>query len=62
MAGQRSVAFISGMICSADNKLAKDMQTAAWERKLIACPWDDKRDLGPEKHAGIRGAFRPGLA
>jgi hypothetical protein len=26
IAGQRSVAFISGMICSADNKLSRDMQ------------------------------------
>jgi hypothetical protein len=26
MAGQRSVAFISGMICSAESKLPNDMQ------------------------------------
>ena len=34
IAGQRSVAFISGTICSADNKLSKDMQKSRRERKL----------------------------
>ena len=46
MAGQRSVAFISGMICSADNRLANDMQFPIRERKLTVSPSDDKRDLG----------------
>jgi hypothetical protein len=35
MTGQRSVAFISGMICSAESKLASDMQfSLVRERKL----------------------------
>src|SRR4051812_39212147 len=46
MAGQRSVACISGMICSADNKLASDMHFPIWERKLTVSVSDDKRHLG----------------
>src|SRR4051812_30698086 len=43
---QRSVAFISGMICSAVSRLAKDMQDSQWGRKLNVRLSDDKRDLG----------------
>src|SRR5256885_7931731 len=45
MALQRSVAFISGMICSAESRLAKDMQDSQWGRKLNVVLSDDKRDL-----------------
>src|SRR5439155_19834642 len=45
IAGQRSVAFISGMICSAESRLANDMQNPPWERKLNVRIWVDKRDL-----------------
>jgi hypothetical protein len=44
MAGQRSVAVISGMICSAESKLPNDMQSARFrERKLSGGAYIDKR-------------------
>src|SRR5688572_14728497 len=58
MALQRSVAFISGMICSAESRLAKDMQVfPVGGRKLNVGLWDDKRDL-----AGAHPARKPPLA
>src|SRR3954451_6110761 len=46
MALQRSVAFISGMICSAESRLAKDMQYfPCGGRKLNVGLSDDKRVL-----------------
>ncbi len=45
MAGQRSVASISGMICSAESKLASDMQSPLGERNLTVATFDDKRHL-----------------
>src|SRR2546423_3807526 len=51
---QRSVAFISGMICSAVSRLAKDMQDSQWGRKLNVRLSDDKRDLALRSHLVIQ--------
>src|SRR4051812_44224861 len=53
---QRSVAFISGMICSAVSRLAKDMQDSQWGRKLNVSVSDDKRHLGLFPHLKIEPA------
>src|ERR1051325_2792122 len=53
---QRSVAFISGMICSAVSRLAKDMQDSQWGRKLNVTLSDDKRDLALGSHLVIQPA------
>src|SRR3954469_4187847 len=53
---QRSVAFISGMICSAVSRLAKDMQDSQWGRKLNVALLDDKRHLGLFPHLKIEPA------
>ena len=59
MADQRSVAFISGMICSAESKVARDMgRIPDWERKLILSAWDDKRDLATSP-SPVRAAKTP---
>src|SRR3954469_22862665 len=52
MALQRSVAFISGMICSAVSRLAKDMQDSQWGRKLNVRLSDDKRHLAVTRTRG----------
>src|SRR5213075_3318994 len=55
---QRSVAFISGMICSAVSRLAKDMQDSQWGRKLNVTLSDDKRHLGGKNNVIPRLAQR----
>src|SRR5207249_323419 len=50
MAAQRSVAFISGMICSAESKLAKDMRVPGAGGQLSGGVWVDKRVLGERWH------------
>src|SRR3954469_16328589 len=54
MALQRSVAFISGMICSAESRLAKDMQYfPCGGRKLNVGVSDDKFDLVASRRGQI---------
>ena len=60
MASQRSVAFISGMICSAVSKLASVMQISPLvrERKLTGGGQVDKRVLGRlQPHRSQPGAL-----
>ena len=53
MAGQRSVAFISGMICSEDKRLAKDMQNPRGSES-VTCRPAMTREFCPPTDGGRR--------